>query len=112
MLVSGQEQAQYMKICRALSKGAAGLEMMQVKQKRLPLLLSRLRLAKNLDKEEHTSQKKKADKTWLQRSAEALDIELDDDGEDSDNEFNAKQARQQAQSIKNELNALLLEEIP
>ena len=70
----------------------------QIQQKRLPPLRTRLRLAKNLDKEEHSTSKKKAcppqltkcmlsvacwpqaDKTWMQRSAEALDIELDDDG--------------------------------
>jgi len=112
VLVSGQEQTAYMNICRVLKKGVGGLELMPIQQKRLPPLRTRLRLAKNLDKEEHSTSKKKADKTWMQRSAEALDIELDDDGDKSDDEFQAKQGRKQAQSIRNELDGLLMEEIP
>eukprot|EP00656_Telonema_subtile_P016670 TRINITY_DN18824_c0_g1_i2.p1 TRINITY_DN18824_c0_g1~~TRINITY_DN18824_c0_g1_i2.p1 ORF type:complete len:413 (+),score=152.70 TRINITY_DN18824_c0_g1_i2:92-1330(+) len=111
VMVSGNEQTQYRTIMHTLGKGAAGLPSIPLDARRLPALKTRLRLAKQLDKQEHGNKKKKVEKTWLQKSAEALDIILDDDGNASDEEFEAKQDKVKEGNLRRELDALLHHDI-
>eukprot|EP00658_Telonema_sp_P-2_P013934 TRINITY_DN15281_c0_g1_i2.p1 TRINITY_DN15281_c0_g1~~TRINITY_DN15281_c0_g1_i2.p1 ORF type:complete len:259 (+),score=66.18 TRINITY_DN15281_c0_g1_i2:125-901(+) len=110
MLVSGDELTQYRRICHTLGKGD-GLATMELDQGRLPSLRTRLRIAKNLDKQEHGTKKKKVEKSWMEKSAEALDIILDDDGNASDEEYNAKQDKKKADALRRELDQLLRQQV-
>jgi ATP-dependent RNA helicase DDX24/MAK5 len=52
---------------------------LQVEPGFLPKLRERVRIAREIEKAQHAVKKAKHEKSWLQETAEAMDIDLDSD---------------------------------
>ncbi|KAI9594353.1 P-loop containing nucleoside triphosphate hydrolase protein [Syncephalis fuscata] len=120
MLCSPDELTSYRKLCQVLKKHN-GIPEFPVDQIIVAELKKRIQLAKQIDKQEHSVQKRRHDDEWLIKHAEMMDIELDDTihtkrkggashiADDDNEESIEQQARQKAkvQKLKQQLDQML-----
>ncbi|ORZ39565.1 P-loop containing nucleoside triphosphate hydrolase protein [Catenaria anguillulae PL171] len=96
----------YRKICKQLGK--VSLSEFPVELQYMSEFRKRFNLAKKLDALTHTKKKEKHSKTWMQKAAEALEVDLSDEDEDSDVESReeAMHAKQRATCARNWMRCL------
>ncbi|KAJ1680346.1 ATP-dependent RNA helicase [Spiromyces aspiralis] len=110
MFVSPEERKVYFGICKVLGKPQ--IPEFPVDLNWLSRTAERIALARDIDKEEHRMRRVSYEKSWREKSAEELGIELDSDFlPSSDSEDEEVRVRKQSQTniraMKQELNALL-----
>ncbi|KAK9709426.1 ATP-dependent RNA helicase [Basidiobolus ranarum] len=84
-LVCPEELTLYKKICHVLGK-QKGLSEFPVDRTLITSMRERVALAVKIDEEEHKNNKATNDSNWLKKNAEAWDIELDEESQDSEGE--------------------------
>ncbi|RKP27028.1 P-loop containing nucleoside triphosphate hydrolase protein, partial [Syncephalis pseudoplumigaleata] len=108
MLCSPDELTSYRKLCQVLKK-PNGISEFPVDHIIVVELKKRIQLAKQIDQQEHATQKQRHDDDWMIRNAEALEIELDDTDDDDAMATRGERTRSKAkvQQLKHELGRLL-----
>ncbi|KAI9297206.1 DEAD-domain-containing protein [Neoconidiobolus thromboides FSU 785] len=112
MLCCPEELKAYRNICKALKR--ANIQEFPVDSLLASKLKARLALAKQVDQLQHGLDKDKADKSWLKKSADLLEIELDSDNLSSDEDVSKiknKKKQGQLEKLKYQLKELLKEPI-
>lgn len=122
-LVEPAEEKRYRTIAHGLGMGAEGFQRFEglgVLSEVLPRVHRAIHLAAKLDQQLHSERKAKAKADWLQRAAEEMDIEMDDDlrreigvgggsdsdeDEDEDDAPGRRRGRQPAGPSRHELEA-------
>jgi ATP-dependent RNA helicase DDX24/MAK5 len=66
-------------LCSPFATAANELPELQVEPGFLPKLKERVRIAREIEKAQHAVKKSKHEKSWLQETAEAMDIDIDPD---------------------------------
>ncbi|ORX90635.1 P-loop containing nucleoside triphosphate hydrolase protein [Basidiobolus meristosporus CBS 931.73] len=113
-LVCPEELSLYKKICHVLGK-QNGLSEFPVDRTLITSMRQRVALAIKIDEEEHRMNKANHESNWLKKSAEALDIDLDEESQDSEGEMVSKKqdakAKARIASWRAELKHLLQQPI-
>ncbi|KAI9137617.1 P-loop containing nucleoside triphosphate hydrolase protein [Paraphysoderma sedebokerense] len=107
MLVSPPEVTAYKKICYGLGK-LDGLDEFPVERGYNSELKKRLKLAQEIDQEQHQTQKSTFENNWLSQTAEALDIDIDPDFLDASTlaKLNSTSSKSQEKATKARVNQL------
>ncbi|KAJ9128189.1 hypothetical protein QFC24_000481 [Naganishia onofrii] len=114
-MVSPEERGMQKALMKSLGR-TNELPELQVEPGFLPKLRERVRIAREIEKAQHAVKKAKHEKSWLQETAEAMDIDLDSDllsDEESDDEIarSRKKPKQRLRDnvprLRDELDALL-----
>ncbi|KAG9296070.1 hypothetical protein G9A89_011922 [Geosiphon pyriformis] len=103
MLCSPEESALYRKICQKLKKDA-GMDDFPLDRGIIDAMKQRISLARMIDEEEHKIQKSNHDTDWLQKAAQELEVDLDD--EDKSKKKNAA-VKGKIKAMKQQLRFLL-----
>ncbi|KAJ1911557.1 ATP-dependent RNA helicase [Mycoemilia scoparia] len=110
LFVAPEERKTYFGICKVLGKSQ--VPEFPVELNMMGKIRDRVNLARQIDKEEHKVRKESFEKSWKEKSAEELGIELDSDflsSDDSENDEAAerKETKIAIQKMKHKLNGLL-----
>lgn len=84
MLVEPGEVSLYKKLCNNLKKAKGDLEDYDVDMSVFRAVKDRVNLARAIEALEHRTKRAKSDETWVKKMAEEADIDVDDDGNNSD----------------------------
>ena len=105
-LVVPSEKGRYIAMCKAMGK-LDGLPDFPIDASYMPGVRKRLKLAAKADDLARTQSKAKAEKTWRQRQAEAMEILLDSDDDSDGGEDERSDSFHQSQKKKDELKSAL-----
>lgn len=105
-LVVPSEKGRYIAMCKAMGK-LDGLPDFPIDASYMPGVRKRLKLAAKADDLARTQSKAKAEKTWRQRQAEAMEILLDSDDDSDGGEDERSDSFHQSQKKKDALKSAL-----
>nr|GMD75908.1 DEAD-box ATP-dependent RNA helicase 13 [Ipomoea batatas] len=107
-LISSNDASKFASLCKSFAKES--FQRFPVEISYMPEVMKRLSLARQIDKILRKDSQDKANKTWLERHAESVELELDDDDSEEERVKNFKQKRATSSQLKNlqqELKSLL-----
>ncbi|KAG6732392.1 hypothetical protein I3843_01G167300 [Carya illinoinensis] len=107
-LISPNETSKFASLCKSFSKES--FQRFPLENSYIPEVLKRLSLARQIDKILRKDSQEKANKGWLERSAESVELVMDnyDSEEERVNNFKQKKATSmQLKKLQQELNMLL-----
>ncbi|KAF5465821.1 hypothetical protein F2P56_015792 [Juglans regia] len=107
-LISSNETSKFASLCKSFSKES--FQRFPLENSYIPEVLKRLSLARQIDKISRKDSQEKANKSWLERSAESVELVMDnyDSEEERVNNFKQKKATSmQLKKLQQELNMLL-----
>ncbi|KAG2727748.1 hypothetical protein I3760_01G172300 [Carya illinoinensis] len=107
-LISPNETSKFASLCKSFSKES--FQRFPLENSYIPEVLKRLSLARQIDKISRKDSQEKANKGWLERSAESVELVMDnyDSEEERVNNFKQKKATSmQLKKLQQELNMLL-----
>ncbi|XP_031098151.1 DEAD-box ATP-dependent RNA helicase 13-like [Ipomoea triloba] len=107
-LISSNDASKFASLCKSFAKKS--FQRFPVEISYMPEIMKRLSLARQIDKILRKDSQDKANKTWLERHAESVELELDDDDSEEERVKSFKQKRATSSQLKNlqqELKSLL-----
>ncbi|KAJ4967753.1 hypothetical protein NE237_014454 [Protea cynaroides] len=107
-LISPSDRAKFASLCRSFSKES--LQRFPIDNSYIPEVMKRLSLARQIDKILRKDSQEKAKKSWLERSAESIELILEDHDSEDDRVNNYKQKKTKSihlQKLQQELKVLL-----
>nr|GMC99845.1 DEAD-box ATP-dependent RNA helicase 13 [Ipomoea batatas] len=107
-LISSNDASKFASLCKSFAKES--FQRFPVEISYMPEVMKRLSLARQIDKILRKDSQDKANKTWLERHAESVELELDDDDSEEERVKSFKQKRATSSQLKNlqqELKSLL-----
>ncbi|EOA29884.1 hypothetical protein CARUB_v10012980mg [Capsella rubella] len=107
-LIAPTDTSKFYTLCKSFSKES--VKMFPVDSSYMPAVRKRLSLARQIDQIERKGSREKADRTWLEKHAEAMELELDDDESEEERVDNVRQRKAtsaQLNKLQEELNSLL-----
>nr|GME05693.1 DEAD-box ATP-dependent RNA helicase 13 [Ipomoea batatas] len=107
-LISSNDASKFASLCKSFAKES--FQRFPVEISYMPEVMKRLSLARQIDKILRERLSDKANKTWLERHAESVELELDDDDSEEERVKSFKQKRATSSQLKNlqqELKSLL-----
>ncbi|XP_019181106.1 PREDICTED: DEAD-box ATP-dependent RNA helicase 13 [Ipomoea nil] len=107
-LISPNDASKFASLCKSFAKES--FQRFPVEISYMPEVMKRLSLARQIDKILRKDSQDKANKTWLERHAESVELELENDDSEEERVNNFKQKRATSSQLKNlqqELKSLL-----
>ncbi|KAJ7955505.1 DEAD-box ATP-dependent RNA helicase [Quillaja saponaria] len=107
-LISSSDTSKFASMCKSFSK--VSFQRFPVENSYMPEVLKRLSLARQIDKMKRNDSQEKAKKTWLERNAESVELDLDNTDSEEERVSKYKQMKvssMQLRKLQQELNSLL-----
>ncbi|XP_010487554.1 PREDICTED: DEAD-box ATP-dependent RNA helicase 13-like [Camelina sativa] len=107
-LIAPTDMSKFYTLCKSFSKESA--KMFPLDSSYMPAVRKRLSLARQIDQIERKGSREKADRTWLEKHAESMELELDDDESEEERVDNVRQRKAtsaQLNKLQEELSSLL-----
>jgi len=107
-MISAEEVSEFNKLCHRMAWAKDQLPEYPVDRAYFNDLLSRLRIAREIDSIENKSNKAKAEKNWMQKNAEAIGFDISDDEDDEvDHKWQDKQQNNKIQNLRSQLSFMM-----
>ncbi|XP_031482319.1 DEAD-box ATP-dependent RNA helicase 13 isoform X2 [Nymphaea colorata] len=107
-LISPTDRSKFSSLCKSFSKES--LNAFPLDSSYMPAVVKRLSLAYRIDKVLHMNAQENSKKSWFERNAESLELNVEDDSSEGERESNHRQKRNMnlhLNHLKKELNKLL-----
>ncbi|KAF9610677.1 hypothetical protein IFM89_023933 [Coptis chinensis] len=107
-LISPSDRSKFTSLCKSFSKES--LQRFPLDMSLMPEITKRLSLARQIDKILRKDSQEKAQKSWFERNAEAVELDIDDNDSEEENVNNHKRKKKSSlhlQKLQQELNSLL-----
>ncbi|PIA40092.1 hypothetical protein AQUCO_02500070v1 [Aquilegia coerulea] len=107
-LISPNDRSKFTSLCKSFSKES--LQRFPLDNALMPEVMKRLSLARQIDKILRKDSQEKAQKSWFERNAEAMELEVDDNDSEEEKVNNHKQKKKNSlhlQKLQQELKSLV-----
>ncbi|KAG7577534.1 DEAD/DEAH box helicase domain [Arabidopsis thaliana x Arabidopsis arenosa] len=107
-LIAPSDSSKFYTLCKSFSKET--VKIFPLDSSYMPAVRKRLSLARQIDQIERKGSREKADRTWLEKHAESMELELDDDESEEERVDNVRQRKAtsaQLNKLQEELSSLL-----
>ncbi|KAG7582238.1 Helicase superfamily 1/2 ATP-binding domain [Arabidopsis suecica] len=107
-LIAPSDTSKFYTLCKSFSKES--VKIFPLDSSYMPAVRKRLSLARQIDQIERKGSREKADRTWLEKHAESMELELDDDESEEERVDNVRQRKAtsaQINKLQEELSSLL-----
>uniref|UniRef100_A0A1J3HZE5 DEAD-box ATP-dependent RNA helicase 13 n=1 Tax=Noccaea caerulescens TaxID=107243 RepID=A0A1J3HZE5_NOCCA len=107
-LIAPNDTSKFYTLCKSFSKES--VKVFPLDSSYMPAVKKRLSLARQIDQIERKGSREKVERTWLEKHAELMELELDDDESEEERVDNVRQRKAtsaQVEKLKKELSSLL-----
>ncbi|KAL5542452.1 hypothetical protein UlMin_010162 [Ulmus minor] len=107
-LITPKETSKFASLCKSFSKNS--FRRFPLESSYMPEIMKRLSLARQIDKVSRKDSKEKARKSWFERNAESIELDIDNDESEEERVNSHKQKKVSSinlNKLQQELNALL-----
>lgn len=98
-LISSKDKAKFISLCKSMKKET--LRQFPLVESYLPEVMKRMSLARQIDKISRKNTQENVKKNWLKRSAESLDLTVEESGSEEETVTAYKQKRAKSGQLKN-----------
>ncbi|XP_019056807.1 PREDICTED: DEAD-box ATP-dependent RNA helicase 13 [Tarenaya hassleriana] len=107
-LIAPNDTSKFVALCKSFAKES--VKRFPLDNSYMPEVMKRLSLARQIDKIQRKDSREKANKTWIERNAESMELILEDDEREEERANNIRQKKAtstQLKKLQQELSALL-----
>ncbi|KAL1223700.1 DEAD-box ATP-dependent RNA helicase 13 [Cardamine amara subsp. amara] len=107
-MIAPKDTSKFYTLCKSFSKES--VKIFPLDSSYMPAVRKRLSLARQIDQIERKGSREKADRTWLEKHAESMELELDDEESEEERVGNVRQRKEtsaQLKKLQEELSSLL-----